>query len=116
MSKKPIKQLIMFMLLMGLELDLGVVVQRARTSLSISFSGIALTFLLSIGVSRFFYLYIPGISELGPYPKLLLFIGVAMSVTALPVLARILTERKLLRTTVGVSVISAAACDDAVGW
>ncbi|KAJ3190979.1 K(+)/H(+) antiporter [Irineochytrium annulatum] len=108
--------LLLFLLLMGLELDLGVVVKRARISLTISLTGIISTFVLSIGVSRFFYLYIPGIQELVPYPKLLLFIGVAMSVTALPVLARILTEQRLLRTPVGVSVISAAAVDDAVGW
>ncbi|KAJ3191969.1 K(+)/H(+) antiporter [Irineochytrium annulatum] len=108
--------LLLFLLLMGLELDLGVVVKRARISLTISLTGILSTFALSIGVSRFFYLYIPGIQDLVPYPKLLLFIGVAMSVTALPVLARILTEQRLLKTPVGVSVISAAAVDDAVGW
>ncbi|KAI9315422.1 Sodium/hydrogen exchanger family-domain-containing protein, partial [Zopfochytrium polystomum] len=108
--------LVLFLLLMGLELDLSVVAKRARTSLTISFTGICLTFAISIGISRFFYLYIPGIADSVEYPKLLIFIGVAMSVTALPVLARILTERGLLRTPVGVTVISAAAVDDAVGW
>ncbi|KAJ3300800.1 K(+)/H(+) antiporter [Blyttiomyces sp. JEL0837] len=108
--------LIMFLLLMGLELDLSGVVKRLKTSLSISFTGICVTFLISIGVSRFFYLNIPGMAETVDYPKLLIFIGVAMSVTALPVLARILTERKLLKTSVGITVLSAAAVDDAVGW
>ncbi|KAI8851604.1 Sodium/hydrogen exchanger family-domain-containing protein [Chytridium lagenaria] len=108
--------LLMFLLLMGLELDLSVVAKRARTSLTISLSGIFCTFILSIGISRFFFELFPGISEGVDYPKLLLFIGVAMSVTAFPVLARILTERKLLKTPVGISVISAAAVDDAFGW
>ncbi|RKO90697.1 Cation/H+ exchanger, partial [Blyttiomyces helicus] len=107
--------LIFFLLLMGLELDLGIVQKRAKISLSISLTGIIGTFALSIGVSRFFYLNIPGLDEKG-YTNFMLFIGVAMSVTALPVLARILTERKLLHTPVGVTVISAAAVDDATGW
>ncbi|KAJ3217160.1 K(+)/H(+) antiporter [Dinochytrium kinnereticum] len=113
--------LLMFLLLMGLkwflqELDLSVVAKRARVSLTISLTGIACTFALSVGVSRFFYDMFPDISNGVAYPKLMLFIGVAMSVTAFPVLARILTERKLLRTPVGISVISAAAVDDAAGW
>ncbi|KAJ3094762.1 K(+)/H(+) antiporter [Phlyctochytrium planicorne] len=98
------------------ELDLSVVAKRARTSLTISLTGISCTFLLSIGISKFFYTYFEGISDNVEYPKLLLFIGVAMSVTAFPVLARILTERKLLKTPVGITVISAAAVDDAAGW
>ncbi|KAJ3103075.1 K(+)/H(+) antiporter [Phlyctochytrium bullatum] len=97
--------LLMFLLLMGLELDLSVVAKRARVSLTISLTGILLTFTLSIGIA-----------DNVDYPKLLLFIGVACSVTAFPVLARILTERKLLKTPVGVTVISAAAVDDATGW
>ena len=72
--------------------------------------------MFSIGVSSFFHQNIPGLKELVDYSKLMVFIGVAMSVTALPVLARILTERNLLRTGVGVAVVSAAAVDDAVGW
>ncbi|KAJ3049328.1 K(+)/H(+) antiporter, partial [Rhizophlyctis rosea] len=108
--------LILFLLLMGLELDLGTVAKRARTSLTISLTGIIGTFALSIGVSKFFYENIPGLEEQTSYTSFLLFIGVAMSVTALPVLARILTERKLLKTPVGVTVISAAAVDDATGW
>ncbi|KAJ1548898.1 K(+)/H(+) antiporter [Cladochytrium tenue] len=108
--------LLLFLLLMGLELDLSIVAKRARTSLSISLTGICLTFAISTGISRFFFLYIPGLADTVDYPRLLIFIGVAMSVTALPVLARILTERNLLHTPVGVTVISAAAVDDAVGW
>ncbi|KAJ3042898.1 K(+)/H(+) antiporter [Rhizophlyctis rosea] len=108
--------LILFLLLMGLELDLGVVAKRAKTSLAISLTGIVGTFALSLGVSKFFYTNIPGLEEQTSYTSFLLFIGVAMSVTALPVLARILTERNLLKTPVGVTVISAAAVDDATGW
>ena len=101
---------------MGLELDLSIVRASAKTSLAISLTGIIFPFILSMGASRFFYEYIPGVAELGSYPRFLLFIGVAMSVTALPVLARILTERGLLNTPVGISVITAATVDDAASW
>ncbi|KAJ3266955.1 hypothetical protein HDU77_008300 [Chytriomyces hyalinus] len=108
--------LTLFMLLMGLELDLSVVAKRARVSLIISLTGIVSTFILAAGVSRFFYVYLDGVSELGSFPKFFVFIGVAMSVTALPVLARIINERRLIRTPVGVTVISSAAVDDTLGW
>ncbi|TPX32133.1 hypothetical protein SmJEL517_g04726 [Synchytrium microbalum] len=107
--------LVLFLLLMGLELDLNNVRSRARSSAAISLTGFCTTFLFSLGVSRVFYLYIPG-NDGQNYGYFLLFIGVCMSVTAFPVLARILTDRKLLRTPVGVTVIAAAALDDALGW
>ncbi len=66
---------------MGLELDIGIVRSRARVSAAISFAGILLPFVLSIGVSTFFYNYLPGMAEAGSYVNLLLFIGVAMSIT-----------------------------------
>ncbi len=73
--------LIFFLLLMGLELDIGIVRSRARVSAAISLAGIVLPFTLSIGVSTFYYNYLPGMAEAGSYVNLLLFIGVAMSIT-----------------------------------
>lgn len=73
--------LIFFLLLMGLELDIGIVRSRARVSAAISLAGIVLPFTLSIGVSTFYYNYLPGMAESGSYVNLLLFIGVAMSIT-----------------------------------
>ena len=73
--------LILFLLLMGLELDLSTVAKRAKTSLTISLTGIIGTFALSTGVSKFFYENIPGLTEQTSYASFLLFIGVAMSVT-----------------------------------
>ncbi|KAJ3415660.1 hypothetical protein HDV05_004338 [Chytridiales sp. JEL 0842] len=111
-----IGQIMMFLFLMGLELDVNLVVKRARVSLVVSMAGIAAPFILSIGVSYYYWTYIEGVANLTSFPKFILFIGVAMSITAFPVLARILTECNLLHTPVGVSVLSAAACDDAMSW
>ncbi|TPX46972.1 hypothetical protein SeMB42_g03018 [Synchytrium endobioticum] len=106
--------LILFLLMMGLELDLGNVRSKAKTSAAISAAGVITTFTLSLVVSYVFFY--SNMGNTGNFGYFLLFIGVCMSVTAFPVLARILTDQKLLRTPVGVSVISAAAIDDALGW
>jgi Kef-type K+ transport system membrane component KefB len=73
--------LIFFLLLMGLELDLAIVQQRARVSILISLAGIVVPFALSIGVSFFFYYNLPNVSDGGSFVNFLLFIGVAMSIT-----------------------------------
>jgi Kef-type K+ transport system membrane component KefB len=73
--------LIFFLLLMGLELDLAIVKQRARVSIMISLAGIVVPFALSIGVSYFFYYNLPNVSDGGSFINFLLFTGVAMSIT-----------------------------------
>ena len=75
--------LIFFLLLMGLELDLSIVKKRARISIIISLAGILVPFALSVGVSEFFFRYLPGVAELPniSYLNFVLFIGVAMSIT-----------------------------------
>jgi len=103
--------LIFFLLLMGLELDISLLRSNAKKSIMISLTGIITTLALSCGISSLFYMefVVPFSFTLQhPVSKLnyMMFIGVAMSVTAFPVLARILTERKLLSTTLGITVIS----------
>ncbi|KAI9203056.1 Sodium/hydrogen exchanger family-domain-containing protein [Polychytrium aggregatum] len=107
--------LLLFLMLMGLELDLSLIAKKWRTSLSISLTGMSMCFALSVGVSTFFYRNIDGLSGLD-FTNFALFIGVAMSVTALPVLARILVDLKFLKTPLGTVVLSAASVDDAAGW
>ena len=108
--------LVLFMLLIGLEMDLIMVKKNAKNSFIISVVGFAAPFALSVGVSFFLYNFIP-FKEVKPeFYKFLLFIGVAMSVTALPVLARILTEKKLAQSRIGVIILSAASVDDAMCW
>ncbi|KAF8950317.1 K(+)/H(+) antiporter [Haplosporangium bisporale] len=107
--------LVLFLFLVGLELDPALVVKRARFALGISFAGMALP--LGVGAAVSYVLY----EELGPnttvgFGQFLLFCGVAMSITAFPVLARILAEQKLLTTKVGFLTICAGAVGDIVAW
>ena len=108
--------LILFMLLIGLELDMRIVRKNIRASITISLAGFLIPFGLSVAVSYFFYNFFDFGDSKPDFSKFLLFIGVAMSVTALPVLARILTEKKLAQTRLGIIVLSAAAVDDATCW
>jgi Kef-type K+ transport system membrane component KefB len=106
--------LMIFMFLIGLELDLHVVKNRGKTTLITSIVSIVLPF--SFGGLLAIYLY-PYLSEKGiSFTVFALFIGAAMSITAFPVLARILTERKLLRTEMGAVAIACAAVNDVAGW
>jgi Kef-type K+ transport system membrane component KefB len=106
--------LVLFLFLVGLELDIGAVRRGAQQAFLTSAAGIIVPFLCSVPVSYILH------SQMGdkapPFMSFLLFLGVAMSITAFPVLARILTERKLLRSHVGRITISAAAVDDSCAW
>lgn len=106
--------LVLFMFLVGLELDLGVLRDRARTSIAVSFGSIAVPFGLGLALS--FQLY-PSLAPASvPLRSFALFLGAALCVTAFPVLARILAERRLLRTRIGATAITCAAINDVVAW
>ena len=106
--------LIMFMFVVGMELDLNVMRSRARDVVIIGQASIALPFTLGIGLAYFIYeSFAPkGVSFL----SFSLFIGIAMSITAFPVLARIVQERAIHKSKLGVMVLAAAAANDIVGW
>jgi Kef-type K+ transport system membrane component KefB len=106
--------LLIFMFLVGLELDLGHLRELGRAAVMTSQVSIILPFIL--GSAFAIYLY-PRLSDPSVHlTGFALFMGAAMSVTAFPVLARILTERKLLRTRVGSVAIACAAVDDVTAW
>ncbi|HYJ85576.1 MAG TPA: cation:proton antiporter [Pyrinomonadaceae bacterium] len=106
--------LLVFMFLVGLELNPKLLRERARTALVTSHASILIPFLL--GGLLALYLY-PRLSDNGvPFTHFALFMGTAMSITAFPVLARILTERKLLSTPLGGIAIACAAIDDVTAW
>ena len=106
--------LVFFMFLVGLEFDLGLLRGQGRTSLAISNAGIILPFALGAALSLVLYptLAPAGVDTL-PFG---LFMGAAMSVTAFPVLARILAERRLIRTRIGAVALASAAVDDVTAW
>jgi Kef-type K+ transport system membrane component KefB len=106
--------LLVFMFIVGLELNPRLLRGRSRTALLISHTSILLPAFL--GALLAIYLY-PRLSD-GQvrFTHFALFLAISMSVTAFPVLARILTERGLLRTEVGVIAIAGAAFGDVTAW
>lgn len=109
--------LILFMFLVGLEVDLSFIRGRERIAFSVSISSIILPF--GLGILLATYLFQQHDTVAGQPVRFLafaLFIGVAMSITAFPVLARILTERGMHRIPVGVLSLACAAVDDVLAW
>ena len=106
--------MVVFMFLVGLEFDPHNFVSRKSAALVISHTSIIAPFLL--GSLLALYLY-PRLSDDSvSFTAFALFMGTAMSITAFPVLARILTERNLIHTSLGVLAISCAAVDDVSAW
>ncbi|KAG1365754.1 cation/H(+) antiporter 20 [Cocos nucifera] len=109
--------LLFFLFLVGLELDLHSICRSGRRAFAIATAGILLPFLSSVGVVLLLRRTTLSSSsnDIDFYP-FLVFIGVALSITAFPVLARILAELKLLTTGIGETAMAAAAFNDVVAW
>jgi Kef-type K+ transport system membrane component KefB len=105
---------VLFMFVVGMDVDLDRLRRRARATVFISNAGIVVPFALGVGLSLYLHdQYAPaGVS----YLTFALFIGIAMSITAFPVLARILSERGLKETDLGNTAIGCAAIDDVSAW
>lgn len=106
--------LILFMFVVGMELDLKTVKNKANDAVIISHASIIFPFTLGVGLAWFIY------PEFGPanipFIAFALFCGIAMSITAFPVLARIVQERGLSKTKLGNIAITCAAADDITAW
>lgn len=105
---------LLFMFVIGLELNTGLLRQETHSTLAISHASIVLPFLLGTGLSLWLY---PQFSTSDvPFVAFSLFIGISMSITAFPVLARILKDRNLQQTDLGVVAMTCAAIDDVTAW
>lgn len=104
----------LFMFLVGLELDTARLGRRTRAMIVISQVSIIVPFLLGMGLAVLLY---PRLSSAGvPFTVFSLFLGVSLSVTAFPVLARILTDRGLQGSDLGLVALSCAAVGDVTAW
>jgi Kef-type K+ transport system membrane component KefB len=106
--------LILFMYVIGMELDLKVLKNKANEAVVISHASIVFPFALGIGLS--YLIYHQFAPEGVEFLSFSLFMGIAMSITAFPVLARIVQERGLHKTRLGTIVITCAAADDITAW
>ncbi|UPT71765.1 MAG: cation:proton antiporter [Flavobacterium sp. JAD_PAG50586_2] len=106
--------LILFMFVIGMELDLKVLKNKANEAVVISHASIVIPFALGIGLS--YYIYHQFAPEGVEFLSFSLFMGIAMSITAFPVLARIVQERGIHKTKLGTIVITCAAADDITAW
>jgi Kef-type K+ transport system membrane component KefB len=106
--------LILFMFMVGMELDLKSLKNRAHEAVVISHASIIVPFALGMGLAYFIYqTFAPSGAQFLSFG---LFIGIAMSITAFPVLARIVQERGIHKTHLGAIVITCAATDDITAW
>ncbi|MFL5539419.1 MAG: cation:proton antiporter, partial [Longimicrobiaceae bacterium] len=106
--------LLVFMFLVGLELDPRLLRGRGHTAVVTSHASIVVPFVLGALLSLHLY---PRVSQASVgFTGFALFMGAATSITAFPVLARILSERELMRTRVGTVALACAAVDDVTAW
>ena len=105
--------LILLLFVVGLEFDFSHLRMNSRSTILIAITGILVPFGMGCGLAAIWPL------EAGPRDTRLgfvLFMGIAMSITAIPVLARLLMELNITRSRIGTVAISAAAVNDACGW
>lgn len=106
--------LILFMFVIGMELDFSVLKNKINETLVISHAGILVPFFL--GILSSYWVYEEYAAAQTPFLPFALFIGISMSITAFPVLARIIQERNMTKTPLGTLTIASAANDDVTAW
>ncbi|MBN9418882.1 MAG: cation:proton antiporter [Candidatus Eremiobacteraeota bacterium] len=105
---------ILYMFFVGLELDLELLRHQGKSTLLISHASIVVPFSLGTLLSLWLFPIYGGPDV--PFHVFTLFLGVSMSITAFPVLARILTDQNMQRTRLGALALTCAAIDDVTAW
>lgn len=106
---------VLFLLIVtGLETDLNLIVRKGRTALLISLGGIVVPFLTGLGLGWL----LPDNFLANPAERLVftLFIATAMSISAVPVIAKVLMDLRLIRRDIGQVTLAAGMTDDTIGW
>lgn len=105
---------VLFMFVVGTELDAAVLRRNASAALTIAHAGIVAPFVLGVALARWLHprYGVPGV----PFAPFALFFGASLSVTALPILARVLSDRGLHRTPLGATALACAAVADVTAW
>jgi Kef-type K+ transport system membrane component KefB len=106
--------LIFFMFVIGMELNISEVRKNFKETVLISQSGIIFPFMCGLAAAYFTYPFYA--SQTTPFLSYALFIGVSMSITAFPVLARIIQEKRLTQTRLGILSMASAASGDVAAW
>ena len=108
--------LILYMFSLGARLDTPMMLRQSRSAVFVSLSGILLPLILGSLLGSFLFLY-PGMAgSKATYLSFILLVGTAMAITAFPVLARLLAEKKMLGTKVGMLALTCASVDDVIAW
>jgi Kef-type K+ transport system membrane component KefB len=104
----------LFMFAVGMDLDVQHVRNKARAAIAVSHASILFPYLLGVLLAYFLYSHLaaPGVT----FTAFALFMGISMSITAFPVLVRILQDRGMSRTFLGSTAIACAAVDDVTAW
>jgi Kef-type K+ transport system membrane component KefB/nucleotide-binding universal stress UspA family protein len=106
--------LILFMFIIGMDIDLKVLGKKAPEAFVVSHASIVIPFALGMGLA--YFIYTSSAPAGVPFLSFALFTGISMSITAFPVLARILQERNIVKTQVGTLALTCAAIDDISAW
>ena len=106
---------VLLLLVAGIEINLSSVWKQGKTALSVSFFGIALPFMLGFGAA-WQWPWALGFDSGADVLTFALFFGTALSISALPVIAKTLMDMKLLKSDMGILVIASAAFNDLIGW
>ncbi|WP_321518490.1 cation:proton antiporter [uncultured Bacteroides sp.] len=106
--------LILFMFVIGMEVDFSTLKNKINETLVISHAGIFVPFFL--GILSSYWIYEEYAAQQTAFLPFALFIGISMSITAFPVLARILQEKNMTKTPIGIISIASAANDDVTAW
>lgn len=110
----------LLLLVAGLEVDLSIVTKQGKAAVSVSLLGMVIPFAIGLGVAYFLAVKAPaliGYNEASGKPlPFALFLGIAMSITALPVIAKILLDMNMFKSDMGMLIMSSAMVNDLLGW